>query len=409
MRKIIILLFCVVLLGVLANCDTSSDETFKSNSAVPNNEFNETATIQGTVFDAITGARAADSSLTLTLVRGSTYAAANMLKTEGDYAGDFVFNNVPVTQAGVATYRVVATMDNYQTFEGYIALVGNLVWVGGGADTVDGTYNFIGNIYMFPTGSYASDQTIYVEYDSERVEGATVLFELQGTTATTATTAAATVQPASAGLNQALSGTTDANGLVAFDGDNLVLGGTYTVTVLPLVYEGVQLATAVGGPMVVGAAASDNVQVIAMVDEVPGTQGEGLFVTYASNRDPDDILSTGVLTVVFNRPIALVSEDNCLAVLTIAVTGALDVSDTPDSTVDAEVSADGYTLTLTPNFAVNLADTDLISVITYTGVEITAGDDLFDALDPFLGVDGILYADGSTVSNIVNVSGPQTD
>ncbi len=407
MRKIIILLFCVVLLGVLANCDTSSDETFKSNSAVPNNEFNETATIQGTVFDAITGARAADSSLTITLVKGSTYAAANMLKTEGDYIGDFVFNDVPVSMTGVAaTYRIVATMDNYQTFEGYVTLTSTLTSGGAAAESFDGTYNFIRNIYMFPTGSYASDQTIYVEYDSERVEGATVLFELQASTPTTVTV---NVAPASVGLNQALSGTTDANGMVAFDGDNLVLGGSYTVTVLPLVYEGVQLATAGGGPMVVGALASDNVLVIPMVDEVPGAQGEGLFVTYASNSDPDDILSTGVLTVVFNRPIALVSEDDCLAALAGAVTGALDGSDAPDSTVDAAVSADGYTLTLTPNFVTALGATDLSCFITYTAVEITAGDDLFDALDPFLGADGILYADGSNVSNIVNVSGPQTD
>jgi len=412
MKKIIILLFCAVLLGVLANCDTSSDETVTSNSAVPNNTFEATATCQGTIFDAITGARAADSSLTLTLVRGSTYAAADMLKTEGDYAGDFVFNNVPVTLTEGATYRIVAAMDNYQTFEGYITLAGEVLNTEQGQpDFVDVTYNFIGNIYMFPTGSYASDQTIYVEYDSERVEGATVLFELQGTAPTTATPDVATVQPASVGLNQALSGTTDANGLVAFDGDNLVLGGTYTVTVLPLVYEGVQLASVTGTAMVVGAAASDNVQVIAMVDEVPGTQ-DGLYIVYASNQDVEDVRSTGVLDITFNRAIELVSEDAFTAALTNATTAELDDATAGDE-VTVTVSADGLVLTLTPEWTTEpVVAEDIGLFITYTGGAITLKDD-DEANDMAIvtGADDVLTiaAVPVSVNQFVNITGPYTE
>jgi len=366
MKKIFILLISLLLVGMLVGCD---ETTSTSNQAVPLQSFEETGTVQGTVFDALTGARIGDSSLKVTLVRGTTHASANVLKnssTDTTFLGDFAFDNVPVTIGGVATYRIVAEMTGYQTFEGYINLaiaVANL-----GTGVIDEVYNFVRNIYMFPVGSYATAQTIYVYYDNEPVSGATVLFELQPTNAATTTVISgndpqgiATVQPAAVGLNAALSGTTDATGMVTFDATDLVLGGTYTVNVLPITYEGVQLALTAGGAnMVVGT--SPNVQIVNMLDEILAANNEGLYVVSATPQDPEDILSSGVLTITFNRAIEIVSEQSFTATLNGETTAALTGGDGDDTAVAATVSTDGLVLTLTPSFA-----TAIVPYSTSTG------------------------------------------
>ena len=108
MKKLFLLLLAFMLLGFGMGCDGDSN-TYNSNAAVPNNQFSKTATVQGTVFDATTGARIGDSSLTMTMVRGTGYyspAALYNTTTDATRLGDFVFTGVPVTLGGTATYRI---------------------------------------------------------------------------------------------------------------------------------------------------------------------------------------------------------------------------------------------------------------------------------------------------------------
>jgi len=409
---------------------------------VPLQSFEETGTVQGTVFDAVTGARIGDSSLKVTLVRGTNHASANVLKNSSNdttFLGDFAFSDVPVTLGGVATYRIVAEMTGYQTFEGYINVAVGVTLVGGGV--IDEVYNFVRNIYMYPVGSYATDQDIYVYYDNEPVSGATVLLENQplGNTQTTTSTTGVvtttpinvvnsptTVQPAANGLSQSLTGTTDANGLATFLGSTLVLGGSYSVMVLPLVYEGVQLAAYNQGNVIprtitVGASGSANVQTITMADEVPGTQSDGLYVVSVSPNDPQDVVSTGVMTITFNRAIALVGEDAFTATLITyggpaAINAVLDNAVAGDE-VAATVSSDGLVLTLTPKFttapvaydgtngSAGTAAADIGLLIRYTGGAITLkGDDTSNAMAILTGADGVRTIGGASVTRTVNLT-----
>lgn len=437
MKKIFILFISLLLVGMFVGCDETTETG--SNQAIPLQSFEETGTVQGTVFDAVTGARIGDSSLKVTLIKGSTYASPAVLKnssTDTTFLGDFAFNDVPVTQGGVATYRIVAEMAGYQTFEGYINIAVGMVAVTG-SGIIDEVYNFVRNIYMYPVGSYASDQYIYVYYDNEPVSGATVLLEHlpfgntpittpTGTVVTAPATAGntpITVQPAANGLSQSLIATTDANGLATFLGSTLVLGGSYPVTVLPLKYEGVQLAINTGTAIIVGASGNINVQVVNMTDEVPGVNNEGLYVVSATPQDPEDILSSGVLTITFNRAIEIVSEQAFTATLSgTATTGTL-TGDNTNTAVAATVSTDGLVLTLTPVFTTAIVPysaatgpsgtntADISTSITYTGGQITLLNDDESVTYNILqgGADGVIDINGNNVTQTVNLTGPTTD
>jgi hypothetical protein len=137
--------------------------------------------------------------------------------------------------------------------------------------------------------------------------------------------------------------------MVTFPATALVLGGRYTIDVLPTTYEGSQLQVQRNLSFTVGT--SINTQDIAMIESVPGTSN-GLYITSASNSDSDNsIVSSGVLTVKFSRAVSLVNEKTINA--TLDGTTILAVLDNAafDNRVTAAVSADGLTLTLTPNFS----------------------------------------------------------
>lgn len=418
MKKLFLLLLAMMFIGFVIGCGADGDTTnINSNAAVPNNEFSKTATVQGTLFDATTGERIGDtttSSLRVVMVRGASYVTPNLLNTTATsaYMGDFVFTGVPVTINGDATYRMVVTRDNYETFEGYLTLTTSLADQNNDdADTIDTVYNFVRNIYLFPLGETAPDYTLYVEYDHERVVGAEVLIEWKPnityegdgeTGGQEGPTANFTnyISPADGLLGSLISRTTDSAGSVTFLGTELVLGGIYKITVLPTTHEGIDLRRETVW-MTVGE--SDVTGVIELIAAVPGTQGEGLFVTHASNWDSDDALSTGVLTVVFSQAVTLVDEEDCTAALGSQVTAVLDASDP----VTAVVSGSGYTLTLTPKYTTNPADENGL-YITYSNCKVTAGDDTYQGTDIFgistPALDDIEYVDDQgPISGRVNI------
>lgn len=424
--KLISSVFGLLLIGALAGCgdDTS---TGASDNSINVNQEDKTGTLQGVVLDATTGARIGGTDLTIKLIQGADHRSPNKLITSetDSLVGEYAFNNVPVdfTSSNIK-YKMVITKTGYQRFEGYVSLAASIYLGGSGINiTNNSAFNYIRDIYLFPVGATAGDITVYVERDGERVPGATVhLRQRIGSNSLTAEVSSNRLS-AAAGLMTSFSATTctQANvddtanttctatsdiGKAVFAGSTLVLGGAYTPTVLPIKYEDTNLALTTGGMITVGASASPLTQLIAMADEDPGSDADALHYLYASNNDQNDVLASGVLTVVFNRPVALVDESDFTAI--VACTGGCNTVVLTDSagagSVTAAVSSDGYTLTLTPQFATPLGTDDDSATITFAGGTITLMNDDLDNTYPLFG--GVNYIDGvSIVGTFVDISG----
>jgi hypothetical protein len=406
------LLVPIFVLGlVFMGCDSSTS----NDNQTPNNKFDQKATIQGTVFDATTGNRIGDDTLEITLVQGTDYRSPKVLNTnpEKPFLGDYAFDNVPVTLAaewcdedqgdcyGSATYRIVATMTGYETFEGYIRLQTdmydneNTLGTDGqnnDVPTMNTIYNYIGNIYLFPLGSTAPDYTIYVEYDYERVPGATVYFEYKPEDDNAVTNVTDYRICAEEALGRTLIGTTDANGMVTFSGANLVLGGKYRLSVLPVVYENVQLGLWQSATFYVGW--DNNEYLVTMYDLVPGNNTDGLKIVSASNRDSNHVVKSGVLTLSFNQPVTLVDETLCGAALSGALDGgALDATGTPVTDSEVTITGSGTsTLVFTPNLSTVLGTNASGVSVTFDACYITVGDDVWTDVNAFT----VPYVDGNT-------------
>lgn len=407
MKKIlfftIVMLMSTVLLGGCGD-NVSVDDFSKLNME------DTFGTLQGTIFDATTGQRLGGSGLLITLIQGTAHRSPNSLitNTSDRLVGEYAFTKVPI---GITTdnvsLKIVVTNTGYQRFEGYVNLWSRIVNSGFTDTTNKNNFFFIGDIYLFPVGATASDITIYVERDGERIPAATVLLkQVINNNNLTADGSSNRIAPI-AGMMTSMTATTDSDGKAVFSGSNLVLGGQYQAVALPMSYEGTKLSLTEGA-FSIEVGNSVQTQLISMNDVEPGNSDDGLFVVFASNRDIDDVLTTGVLTVVFNRAIALVSENSVTA--TIACNGSACPNAVLDNAVSgdevtAAVSSDGFTLTLTPNFTTNPDATDVSLAITYSGAQITvSGDELDQAYNLF---SGISYIDGSFVSQKVKMTGPQ--
>lgn len=317
----------------LVACGGDGDQ----NAAVPQNYHDIKTNLQGTVFDAVTGERVIDESLAVLLVQGDDYRDAKM---NADFPGDYFLKDIPTSTSNNVTFRMEVTATNYQSVISAVSFTANT------SNLQDETVWRMGNFYMYPMGSTAPDMTVTVTYNGERIADATVL--LQPNTASNVLTADAinSIAPTN-GFQGALSGTTDAEGNVTFAGTELVLGGRYAIDVLPMTYEDTELALTSGSTVVVGT--SQISQVVAMDELAPGSDN-GLYVESASNEDPDQLASDGVLTMTLSRAVTLADESSITATLVNETTAELDNTET-GSEVTVTVSADGMTVTFTPNFS----------------------------------------------------------
>ena len=327
--------------SLLAAC--GGDEA--SDSSVSQNYHNITTTLQGSIFNAIDGSRITDESLKVTLVQGTDYRDAKVRKGTADFAGDYAINKIPTSTAagtGNINYRIVSSVDGFQPFEATVAFKVTT------AGLQDSQANRIGNIYMYPLGSFASEVKVNVTFNNEPVANASVLLNPQTNANNPTTDTSNTFFAAQGGFQGAQTVVTDASGVATFSAASLVLGGQYSIDVLPVAHEGSQLALNTGTTTIVGT--SNNINNIALSETVPGTQN-GLYVTSASNLDTDKITSGGALTLTFSRAVSLVDETAMGANLTNATTAVLDATSVPNSNVAGVLSADGLTLTLTPQFS----------------------------------------------------------
>lgn len=384
-------------------------ELFDANSSqtINNQTIDKKATIQGGVFDAVTGARIGGNDLKMTLVAGTSDRSPSKLNkdTNSDLMGEYAFSDVPVNvDGGNITFKMVITNTGYQRFEGTVTYNVAEGEIGGGT-TTDATINLIRDVYLFPLGVTAPDIEVAVEYDGEPVPGATVVLQQNATGNSATAETSATRLFATTGLLPTLTATTDAAGKVTFAGSTLVLGGAYTPVVLPIKHEGTQLARNILAGIVAGT--STNPILATMADTSPGAQDDGIFVVFASNRDVDDITgltNPGVLTLVFNRAVALNNATGNPFTATLVNAGAALLNGAGTATSVAGVlSADGLTLTLTPQFTTAPIATDINLDVVFAGGQLTvAGDEGAQASAVF----GLTYLDGVIISGTVNVTGP---
>lgn len=328
--------------SLLAAC--GGDEKSSDNS-VKTNYHDVRATLQGSVFDAVNGARIKDESLTVTLVQGKDYRRASVQKGDREFAGDYAIDGIPTSTNSNITYRIVGKATGYQDFEGAVSF--SLRTSG----LQDKRVNLLANMYMYPLGSFASDVKVNVTFNNEPVVGATVLLNPRsGSNQLTTDSSNTALFAAQSGFRQAVTVVTDASGVATFPAAGLVLGGQYSIDVLPTIHEGTQLANnkTAGGLFTVGTTV--NTRNVTMTQTVPGAEN-GLYITSASNFDGDTLTSSGVLTIGFSRAVTLATENAIGANLTGDVVRAvLNATSAPDSQVSATLSADGKTLTLTPAF-----------------------------------------------------------
>jgi hypothetical protein len=354
MRNLLVFFGLFVFMGMLSGC-YDNKETMSANNAVPINEFNKTLTLQGKIIDAVTGAGVGGSDLKVFLIQGTSNRTPSKMvsNTSDPLVGEYAFSGIPIAiNTNNVAYKVVVVKTGYQTFEGEMVFDANDTT--SGQNLVDTTYNWIGNILLYPIGVPAGDLTIHVVNPAgESVPSATVLMTQNintnasvngGTTGTSTlpgTGIAFTTLNATNNLVASFTVTTDSTGTVIVLGTSLALGASYTPIVLPLTFNGQQLAGRNGTTVVIGA--GNAAQQISMADLEP--TANPLYIVAASNSVNGSITSTGALALTFNRQIAF-DSNGATSFTATATDGTLNAT-----SATAAISADGFTLTLTPSFA----------------------------------------------------------
>lgn len=377
MKKLFVVLGLLLIGTMLFIGCGKTDNSATTQNVLPPQDFNKTGTLQGKIIDATTGAALgndADSELKIWLIQGTDDRGPSKLINDKNnpLCGEYAFSGIPVQfYAGDIAYKVVVIKNGYQRFES-ADITFNVV----SATTttiLDTTYNWVKNIYLFPVGATAAAANVYVVNPANRpVPGATVMLGQNIASNITFTASGETDRlGAAAGLITNLSATTDAAGMAAFAGSSLVLNGLYTPVVLPILFDGQQLVQQTGTAFYIGV---DNPnQYIQMIPGV-GSNGAYLYIT-ASNNLAKPLITTGVLTMTFNRKIALASGSTTTNLCT-ADNGLIGNAVFSSPSVTATISSpDGLTLTLTPiiTTASTLAGSSIVFSCSIPGLLGSAG------------------------------------
>lgn len=230
------------------------------------------------------------------------------------------------------------------------------------------------NLRVFPTG-FAVDYRFLVNLNGRAVPDVKVNCQYRVDQGNTLQTAGNFLPPEATG-STTVSATTDANGVAVIPGAQLVNGAPYHCEAV--------LAGAVDGRVLSGQAdivAGMSQAEQAFVLSTPGVTDANLFALYSNADDPDALQGqSGSLVVTFNRPVELAprTEDCQVAVLDTAdrdgdnSVGRFVTNQTGNNsseTVNASVSADGLTLTVsfrTPETPLDADDRN--TLVRFTGV-----------------------------------------
>jgi hypothetical protein len=415
MKNFLVFLGLFVFIGILSGCgDQNSTTTTASSTSLQ--ELNKTGTLQGTIYDAVTGDRIGGSDLRVFLIQGSQNRTPSRLNTGSTdpLMGEYAFTDIPVTFADYynfspynqnTTYKVVVIKPGYQRFEAEFTLGGVFPIDSNGnpvPGVVEAAYNRIGNIFLFPLGTTSGDVKVYV-YDSFKTpipDAVVYLNQDNNNNSTTVNTDNVCCDNTDSdtdrlydttGLIANLSATTDSTGMATFPSTDLTLGGYYRPIVPGLSFQGVQLATNYATSFTVGSSAQTRVITMSAISST-------LYVISASNQVPGTITASGVLTINFSQPIILSTTD---FPVTITDPDAVGVVTTP---VTGVLSNGGSTLTLTPD--ITTAPTGAGSFVTYSyaGTIYLANSQTPTAYTLFGGGTPVLnITTGSTVSGIVQL------
>ena len=362
MKKVLFVLSLVLAGGMLWGCGSTSTTNNPNTNGLQ--YYNITGSIQGKIMDAITGAPVSGSNLKVYLIQGSSVRGPNTLITDpkSPLCGDYAFSNIPAdVNTGEIRYRIAVAKPGYQPFEGDVELqatINNTT----NAPVVDNQYNMIGDVYLYPEGSAPADLTVYV-YDPTglAIPNATVNLKQDVTNNFTTVPVSGDRLAQMGGLYPSLQATTNAQGLATFTSGTLVLGGAYDLQVASLTFNGEILNDPTfpgssGIPLQIGIFPASFA-----VHMIPAAMPP-LYVVTATNSVPSTITASGVLTITFNQPVMI---DTTL--FTAALSGGSGgVLGAP--AVNAALSANGMTLTLTPNFTTNPTAAGATITYGYTGI-----------------------------------------
>lgn len=329
MKKLLVLSSLLLIIGMVLGCVGCG--TKKALNTNPS--FLKYGVLQGKIMDALTGAAIGGKDLKVYLIEGKTNRKPDKLitDTKNPLVGEYAFDSVPVNIiANEITFKVVIIKDGYQRFEANVSIEANFAE----ANTTDEVFNKIGNIYLYPLGTSASDVTVYVYSPQYKpILNATVLLQQDVTNNNTISYIGDRLA-ATAGLYPSLTNTTDSTGKATFSGADLTLGGSYRVVVEALTFEGQELETATSAAFITGVDPTTQPVNMAAI-------GNWLFATSASNSVQGTITADGSLTITFNQPIIL---------STMSFTANMTGGGIPSpQTVTGVLSNSNTTLTLRPN------------------------------------------------------------
>jgi hypothetical protein len=363
-------------------------------------EFIATFTLQGKVMDARTGAALGGDNLKLKLIQGTEIRDPNrLIKDSNDpLMGEYAFSGIPITTQDQAYYKIVAINSGFIQFE---SILDFYAYYDNDFPLMDSVYNWIGDIYMQPIGATAPTYTVNVVFNGKPVPGAVVNMDPDYAATSNGTDMAWILSPYY-GYTAALSATTDGNGKATFAGTSLALGVRYEVRVNPLTFENIPIVDSADGSggrpyrtITVGVVNSSTQQVVSMSAAVPGGNQYGLYVADASNKwgnlDP-----SGKLTLVFSRPVTLTGNLSVKFPVANYNGGTL-----ASAFASSTLSADGLTLTLTPNWATQPSpSTDRGAYVSFGDASVT----ISDYPDTSFNIFGLTLPNGVAVSRNVQIT-----
>ena len=273
-------------------------------------------------------------------------------------AGEFFVCKVPLDEE----YPVFAFVNGYVPFESKITIKSSKAQETTSStaeDIIKTAPSLLGNIRLWPKGALAADYTFLITSNGTPVSGATVFLKPSNTDFVSHTGNFLTPEALRAAP---ISATTDANGEATFKAADLVLGLSYTYTVVPVSANLLQAAT---GNVVIGlSSASSNpgggiVSTFYQYIELNPLTAPLLSIISSSSEDNNFNLA-GKITFMFNRPFEFVGEDDQAGGLdTVTSTAANTVTTTVKTNVpnngrseQVTFTISGRLLTVTTNFQV---------------------------------------------------------
>lgn len=384
------LLAAMVTASLLSTCGSRLSQSKKEANDSPSLASGPTTgCVQGVVINGLTGQRITLPSFdgnngVYVMVRDQVVGAANLGGAGAREAltGQYSVCNIPTDE----DYVLFAHVDTYQSFEGVIHIDSTVAPKGPAITThlLKTSPSREANLVLYPVGTRTQDLTLSVVYAATPVKNATVelrptgqnLLDKMADAADGGKVSNQILPPRDLRL-KTLTVTTNEEGIAKFPKEDLVLGGVYRYTVLPpdtLAYASSELDTS--GTVVVGLQTGTTGRDPYRYTVALRPLAAELKVVQTS-IESQSFTPDGSLTIVFNRPVELVSsQDDLVGKLANNVEAELmpDVAYnfTSDS-VNMTTFKEGTVIKLTPKWKTTPVEIhESALAITYSGLQVRA-------------------------------------